>query len=108
MPSRPGPGKRGERFVCVVLGEPQRRQADAHDPAVAVLVGECGQGLLGALGFTKADQGLHQKCPVRQDHQVRCGQASGQPVGGLEGGQCVRVPAARQLKPSADVCSAGR
>jgi len=47
--------------VRVVLGEPQRRQADAHLPAVAVLVAESGQGLLGALGLAEADQGLHQK-----------------------------------------------
>jgi hypothetical protein len=37
------------------------------------------------------------------DHHVRFGQAPGQLVGGLEGGQRVGVPAARQLKQSADV-----
>ena len=71
-------------------------------PEVAVLVGECGQGLLGAVGLTEADQGLHQQRPVPVDHQARFGEASGQPVGGLEGGQRVRVPAARQLQQPAD------
>jgi hypothetical protein len=50
-----------DRCARVALRQPQRRQADAHLPQVAVLVAECGQGLLGALGLPEADQGLHQK-----------------------------------------------
>ena len=69
QPARPGYRRgavenrreRGDRRVRVVLREPQHRQAGAHGPAVAVLVAECGQGLLGPLGLTEADQGLHQK-----------------------------------------------
>jgi hypothetical protein len=52
--------ERSDRRARVVLRQPQRRQADAHLPEVAVLVAESGQGLLGALGLTEADQGLHQ------------------------------------------------
>jgi hypothetical protein len=37
-----------------------------------------------------------------RDHQVRFGEAPGQPVGGLQGGQRVGVPAARQLQQPAD------
>jgi hypothetical protein len=41
--------------------EPQRRHADSHGPDVAVLVAQSGEDLLGALGLTEADQGLHQE-----------------------------------------------
>ena len=43
------------------------------------------------------------KARVRRDDQVRYGEAPGQPLGGLEGGQRVRVPAARQLQHPAGV-----
>jgi len=35
-----------------VLGEPQRRQAGAHEPIVTMLVFEFGEGLLGPFGLT--------------------------------------------------------
>jgi hypothetical protein len=53
--------ERSDRCSRVILRQSQRRQADAHLPAVAVLVAESDQGLLGALGVTEADQDLHQK-----------------------------------------------
>jgi hypothetical protein len=70
-------------------------------PAVAVLVAECGQVLLGALGLDRGGPGSAPEMTGSQDHQARFGEAPGQPVGGLEGGQRVRVPAARQLQHSA-------
>ena len=53
--------ERSERRAHVALREPQRRQANAHQPEVAVLVAESGQYLLGTLGLTEADQGVYQE-----------------------------------------------
>ena len=92
---------RGHRRARVVSGKPQHRGSDAHLPVVAVAVAEAGEGLFGALDFAEAHQGVQQQCPCRREEHVRCGQASAQPLGGLEGGQRVGVTAARQLEHSA-------
>ncbi len=85
-----------------VLGEPQSRRGSAQFPAPAVLVAEVGEGLLGAFGLAEAHQGLQQPCPHYRNEVVRRSEMPGQPLGGLEGGQRVGVPAARQLDEPAD------
>ena len=85
QPVRPGHGsgavqdrrQRGGRRARVVLGQPQHRLGDADLAAVAVLVTQAAQGLLGALRVAQAHQGVQQQCPRRRDEitAVRGGEA---------------------------------
>jgi len=57
-----------------VLGQPARRHGSADFPAVAVLVAEVGEGLLGLLGLAEAHQGQQQPRSRRRHEVVRCGE----------------------------------
>ena len=69
QPVRPGHGggavqnrrQRGGRRARVVLGQPQHRLGDAGLAAVAVLVTQAAQGLLGAVDVAQAHQGVQQQ-----------------------------------------------
>ena len=101
-PSRTGASAAGRR-LRVVLGEPQRRGGDADLAAVAVLVVELGQDLLGALGLAEAHQGVQQQCPRPRGEQCGAARSPASRSAASEGGQRLRVTAARQLEQPADV-----
>jgi hypothetical protein len=92
----------------IVPGEPQHRDGDAHLAAVAARFGEVGEDLLGILGLTEADQGVHDPGPHRPGERVRRGQPPRQPLGGPERGQCLRGPPAGQLDLPTRVLDAHR
>jgi hypothetical protein len=46
---------------------------------------------------------MYQPGPRRRDEQIRRGEMPGQPFGGIEGGNCIGVPAACQLELAAEV-----
>jgi DNA-binding CsgD family transcriptional regulator len=70
---------------------------------VAVVAAEFGQGLLSAFGIAQAHQDMHQQRPCPRNGVVRGGKPPGQRLGGLERGQRVGVPSARQLEQPAEV-----
>ena len=95
-------GERGERGPRVALGQPERCGRDAEFPAVAVLLAEPGQDLLGPLDLVQADQGTHQQRSGPGDEVVRPGESAGQRVAGLEGGQRRGVTVSNQFQRPAD------
>jgi hypothetical protein len=64
-------GERGGCRVRVVLGEPQRGRGDADVPAFPLWLFDAGEGLLGALGVTKAHQDGHLHGPRPRNDQGR-------------------------------------
>ena len=96
-------GERGGRRLRVIPGEPQRRNGHAHLSAFTFPVPQFGEGIAGVLRFAEPHQSQQQQRAYRRDEVGGRGQAATQGLGGLQGGQRFRVPAAGQLQQPAYV-----
>jgi hypothetical protein len=90
------------------LGEPQCRLGDTDLAPLAVGVAQPGQELPGGPGLAETHHSQQQQCPYPGDEVVRRGEPTGQQIGGLECGQCLRVAISHQLKSPADEADRGR
>ena len=101
--SRPGPA-RAQRSPRA--GRPGRAAAPPWRcacPHVPVLVRRVRRGPARRARSHRGAPGCAPAMPAPAGRPGGCGEPPGQPLGGLEGGQRISVPAARQLQQPADV-----